>query len=693
MAPLDSASPSARPTRPTLNEQQQRVVDHAASTPLLVIAGAGTGKTNTLAHRLARLIAEGADPNRILLLTFSRRAASDLERRAGHVVARTLEQRGIETAIALPWAGTFHSAGAKLLRMHAERVGLAPNFTIHDRSDSEDLMGLVRNGLAIDVTKRRFPSPATCLSIYSRVLNANLRLADVLRDAYPRCAEWEAELKVLFGAYIDAKQAQHVLDFDDLLSYWAEMLADAALAGEISKLFDYVLVDEYQDTNRLQALILERLKPEGKGLTVVGDDAQAIYGFRAADVRNILDFPRKFTPPATVMTLEVNYRSLQPILDASNAVIAQAAERFTKSLRGVRGTGERPALVTVKDEADQARFVAEQVLADRERGVALKAQAVLFRSSSHSAMLELELTRRNVPFVKYGGLKFLDAAHVKDVLSLLRWAHNPQDRLAGFRAVRLVPGVGPATAARLLDEIERHADPNEALRAIRLPAAAAPHWEGLVATCLRLRSASSAWPHEVADVLAWYEPQLERIYDDAQSRAADLAQLSRIAATFASRERFLTEITLDPPSSTSGRADAPTRDDDYLVLSTIHSAKGQEWSTVHVLNGVDGCIPSDMAAGRREDLEEERRLLYVAMTRARDRLAIVVPQRFHVTAQSRTGDRHVYASRSRFLTSSVCEAFDHASWPAADSSGSVPARPAGSLLDLTRQIRDAWNAR
>jgi DNA helicase-2/ATP-dependent DNA helicase PcrA len=453
-----------------------------------------------------------------------------------------------------------------------------------------------------------------------------------------------------------------------------------------------VLVDEYQDVNQLQVDIVRGLSPDGRGLTVVGDDAQAIYGFRAADVRNILDFPAKFTPPATVMTLEINYRSLQPILDASNAVISQAAERFTKNLRGVRGAGDRPVLVTVKDEAEQARYVAEEVLAERERGAALKAQAVLFRSSSHSALLELELTRRNIPFVKYGGLKFLDAAHVKDVLSVVRWAHNPQDRLAGFRAVRLVPGIGPATAARFLDEIERHTAPQDALRSIRPPAAASPHWEGLVATCERLRAASSVWPHELADVLAWYEPQLERIYDDAQARAADLAQLLRIAATFASRERFLTEITLDPPSSTSGRADAPSLDDDYLVLSTIHSAKGQEWRSVHILNGVDGCIPSDMAAGRSEDLEEERRLLYVAMTRARDRLSIVVPQRFHVTAQSRTGDRHVYASRSRFLTSSACEAFDHASWPAAGGSGAQP-RSAGKSLDLTRQIRDAWSAR
>jgi DNA helicase-2/ATP-dependent DNA helicase PcrA len=392
------------------------------------------------------------------------------------------------------------------------------------------------------------------------------------------------------------------------------------------------------------------------------------------------------------MTLSINYRSVQPILDASNAVIAHATERFTKDLHGIRGAGVRPSLVTVKDEADQARYVAEQVLVRRERGIALKSQAVLFRSSSHSAQLELELVRRNIPFVKYGGLKFLDAAHVKDVLSLLRWAHNPRDRLAGFRAVRLVPGIGPATAVRLLDDIERASDPRCALRDATPPASSAKSWAGLVAMCEKLRLPGSEWPAELDDVMLWYEPQLERIHDDAQSRAADLAQLTRIAATFPSRERFLTEITLDPPSATAGMADTPLLDDDYLVLSTIHSAKGQEWRIVHILNGVDGCIPSDMATGRLEDIDEERRLLYVAMTRARDELAIVVPQRFHVTQQSRSGDRHVYASRSRFLTPSVCATLDASCWPVA-AQDAAASRSQSASIDLSRQIRDAWLAR
>ena len=674
-----------------LNDAQQRVVAFGAAKshgPLLVIAGAGTGKTNTIAHRVARLIRDGADPNRILLLTFSRRAAVELETRAGRVVGKLLRGRSGDVPIVLPWAGTFHSAGAKLLRLYAERIGLVPEFTIHDRGDSEDLIGVARAALAIDVTERRFPSAGACMAIYSRIVNAQRALADVLAESFPRWVEWESELAQLFAAYVDAKQSQHILDFDDLLLYWDGMLADEALAAETSSLFDHVLVDEYQDTNRLQGSILARMKPTGKGVTVVGDDAQAIYGFRAAEVRNILDFPSLFDPPAATMTLDVNYRSAQSILDASNAVMSHAAERFTKNLTGVRGVGERPLLVAVKDESDQARYIAENVLALREQDIALKSQAVLFRSSSHSAPLELELARRNIPFVKYGGLKFLDAAHVKDALCVLRWAHNPRDRLAAYRVLRLLPGIGPANATRIGDRMAETAD----VDAASLPRGCAEHWPALVTLLSRLRAPQARWPADLDDVVAWYEPHLMRIHEDGPSRALDLAALTRIAATFPSRERFLTEITLDPPAASSAMADAPRIDDDYLILSTIHSAKGQEWRSVTILNAVDGCIPSDMATGRAEDIEEERRLLYVAMTRARDRLAIVVPQRFYVAQQSRAGDRHVYASRSRFLTASVCDTLDHVTWPVAATE--TPHAPkTRAAVDVAARIRDAWRKR
>jgi DNA helicase-2/ATP-dependent DNA helicase PcrA len=680
-----------------LNAAQQRAVEHGGdgrpAGPLLVIAGAGSGKTNTLAHRVAHLVGRGADPQRLLLLTFSRRAAAELERRAGHALQRMSKGRHGDRPPALPWAGTFHSVGARILREYAPRIGLAPNFTVHDRGDSEDLMGLVRQAhLAADATQRRFPAAATCVAIYSRSVNSQGSVADVLRDSHPWCAEWEERLPRLFGEYVAAKQAQQVQDFEDLLLYWAGMMRVPQLASEDGERFDHVLIDEYQDTNRLQDAIVRRLKPDGRGVTVVGDDAQAIYGFRAATVRNILEFPERYDPPATVVTLERNYRSTQAILDASNAVIAQASERFTKHLTTDRLGGERPRLVTVQDEAGQADYVAEQVLLHRENGIALKSQAVLFRTSSHSAQLELELGRRNIPFVKFGGLRFLDAGHIKDALSILRFIENPRGRLAGYRALRLLPGVGPAIAARWLDALAPADDPLAAMRGFRVPAAAHEAWPALVTVYERLRAPGSEWPAEVDAVLDWYEPQLARLYDDSAVRAPDLAQLRRIAATYPSRERFLTELTLDPPAVTSAEADEPLLDEDYLTLSTIHSAKGQEWATVHVLNCIDGCMPSDMATGSAQEVDEERRLLYVAMTRAKDHLALVLPQRFYVRQQAGMGDRHVYASRSRFLTDAVCATFDPHTWPVAASQGAIDRPREGVQVDLAAEMRSAWMA-
>ena len=680
----------------TLNDAQRRAVLHgageAAPAPLLVVAGAGTGKTSTLAHRVARLFRDGADPQRLLLLTFSRRAAATLERRAGQAL-RALAGTARCDATALPWAGTFHSVGARLLREYAPRIGLPANFTIHDRGDAEDLMAFVRGALPHDPAARRFPSAAACVAICSRAVNAQAPLADVLRDAFPWCAHWEATLQRLFAAYVEAKQAQHVLDFDDLLLAWAAMMEEPALAAEVGARFDHVLVDEYQDTNRLQAAILRALKPDGRGVTVVGDDAQAIYGFRAATVRNILDFPAQYAPPATIVTLERNYRSTAPILAASNAVIALAAERHAKSLHTERAGGGRPRLVTVRDEMGQAQCVAAQVLAWREQGISLKRQAVLFRTASHSALLELELARRDVPFVKFGGLRFLDAAHVRDVLALLRWIENPRARLAGFRALRLLAGVGPATATRLLDALAGAAEPVPALQALRVPPAAAADWAGLLAVCTTLAAGEDAWPAELDPLLAWYAPQLARLYDDPDSRARDLEALRRVADTYASRERFLTELTLDPPAATSAEAGAPYRDDDWLTLSTIHSAKGQEWTAVQVLSCVDGCIPSDLATGRAEEVEEERRLLYVAMTRAKDHLALLLPQRFHVQRQAAAGDRHVHASRSRFLTRAVCAQFAEEAWPPPVSSPppapDVP--PNVPRIDVAARLRAIWN--
>lgn len=678
----------------SLNAEQRRAVEFgvgegASAGPLLVIAGAGSGKTNTLAHRVAHLIVNGADPRRILLMTFSRRAAAEMSKRVERIAGKVMGTGSGVVADALTWAGTFHGMGARILRELAPHIGLSPEFTIHDREDSADLLNLVRHELGLSESKSRFPTKGTCLSIYSRAVNAQTDLDEVLKTAFPWCAMWEQQLRTLFGAYVEAKQRQNVLDYDDLLLYWAGAMSNAAIAAEVAGRFDHVLVDEYQDTNRLQAAILLGLKPAGQGMTVVGDDAQSIYSFRAATVRNILDFPAQFQPPASVITLDRNYRSTQPILSAANAVIGLAAERFTKNLWTERLSNDKPQLVTVKDEADQARYVVERVLEDREGGTVLKQQAVLFRTSSHSGPLEIELTRRNIPFVKFGGLKFLDAAHIKDMLALLRWVENPRDRVAGFRVLQLLPGIGPASAGRVLDAMAEAEDPVAHLLALPAPPRASEHWDGLLEVAGHLR-ARSGWPSDLYRARLWYEPLLEASYEDAQVRHADLLQLEQIAAGYPSRERFLTELTLDPPDATSDQAGVPHLDEDYLILSTIHSAKGQEWKSVHVLNVVDGGIPSDLGTGSTHELEEERRLLYVAMTRAKDHLHLVVPQKFFVAQQSAYGDRHVYASRTRFIPKALLEFFDNVMWPAVKPAHIEGLSPQIPKLDITAQMRAMW---
>jgi DNA helicase II / ATP-dependent DNA helicase PcrA len=677
-----------------LNDEQRLAVEHGIGAPrgpgpLLVVAGAGSGKTAMLAHRVAALILAGADPKRIMLATFSRRAAAELGRRVERLLARRLAPEA--AAAATPaYAGTFHAIGARLLREYAARLGLDPQFTIHDREDSGDLMNWARHeaGLGDIAMKLRFPTKGTCLAIYSRVVNARSELKDTLGKWFPWVAAHEEALRALFASYVEMKQRQNVLDYDDLLLYFAQMLTEPTIAEEIAGRFDHLLVDEYQDTNALQGEIVLRLRPQGRGLTVVGDDAQAIYSFRSATVRNILDFPSAFDPPALIVTLERNYRSSGAVLAAANAAIALAPERFAKTLWTDRPAGALPLLVTVADDADQARFVATRVLANREAGASLKSQAVLFRASHHSAALELELTRRNVPFVKYGGLKFLDAAHVKDAVALMRFAENPRDRVAGFRVAQLLPGVGPKIAETIVAAAAAD-DGFVAMAGLSPPARARAGFAAFAELMRRLAARAAPWPVEIADAVAWLSPLIEMRYDDARVRMGDLEALERIAAGFPSRERFLSELALDPPDKTSDEAGPSLRDEDYLILSTIHSAKGQEWRSVFVLNCVDGCIPSDLATGSSEEIEEERRLLYVAMTRAKDELALVVPQRFYVHGQPRYGDRAVYAGRTRFLPPALLKHFDRQTWPAAEPE---PRRAAsdGPRVDLQARMRAMW---
>ncbi len=681
----------------TLNEQQRAAVTHGCADgraqpvePLLIIAGAGSGKTNTLAHRVAHLILGGADPRRILMMTFSRRAAAEMTARVERICNSVLGEKGKTLSGGLTWAGTFHGLAGRWLREYAEHLGLLPDFTIHDREDSADLMNLQRHELGFSQMESRFPTKATCLAIYSRCVNSQAPVDGVLRNHFPWCLAWEVQLKALFAAYTQAKQTQDVLDFDDLLLYVSHLVAEPALAADLGARFDYVMVDEYQDTNRLQAAILHGLKPDGRGLTVVGDDAQSIYAFRAATVRNILDFPAQFSPPARIITLDRNYRSTQPILAAANGVIDLASERFTKNLWTDRPSSDKPRLVTLRDEAIQAQYIVEKVLENREGGARLKQQAVLFRTSSHSGPLEVELTRRNIPFVKFGGLKFLDSAHVKDLLALLKFAGNPRDRVAGFRLLQLIPGVGPVSAQKALDGMVSAFDPIGALAEQGTPPRAGGEWIGFVDLLLELRKARIPWPVEIERVRQWYEPVLKRNYEDAEVRREDLLQLQQIAAGYASRERFLTELTLDPPDATSDQSGAPLLDEDYLILSTIHSAKGQEWKSVFVLNVVDGCLPSDLGVGQSAEEEEERRLLYVAMTRAKDDLHLCLPQRFFVHGQVQLGDRHVYAQRTRFIPKKLLDHFSLETWPLAKTESVPSARVGNVRVDVAGRMRDMW---
>jgi DNA helicase II / ATP-dependent DNA helicase PcrA len=687
-----------------LNAAQRKAVTHGEplpekgyrSGPLLIVAGAGTGKTDTLAYRVAHLVINGVDPARILMLTFTRRAATEMRRRAHEITRKALDEPlgGVSQSISqrLSWAGTFHSIGNRLLRHYAPHVQLDPHFSVIDRGDSSDLMDSLRQELGLAGKEQRFPRKDTCLQIYSTRVNTRASLKDTLEQQYPWCAQWEEELANLFRAYVEQKQHSRLLDYDDLLLYWHAMMCEPRLAQHIGAHFDHVLVDEYQDTNRLQAEILHALKPDGAGMVVVGDDAQAIYSFRAAAVENILGFPERFQPPAEVVTLAQNYRSTQPILDVANAVMSEAPRQHRKYLLSVRGDGARTRAGTGDELPKKNEYVCAEVLKRREASVPLKRQAVLFRSASHSDILEVELTKRKIPFVKYGGLKFLEAAHIKDLLGVLRWADNPRNALAAFRTLQLLAGMGPVNARAALDHFEAGGSSFAALAGFKPPQTPAVDWERLVALLQSLADPQRPWQGQVNLVREWYRPHFERLYEQFHTRMGDLEQLELLSGQYPSRERFLTELTLDPPNATSDLSGRPTLDDDFLVLSTIHSAKGMEWDTVFVLNVVDGSFPNEFSTGKSELIEEERRLLYVALTRAQNDLLLVVPLKFHLTHQSRQGDAHVYGGRSRFVTEKVQKTLEpitfHGSSLGAGDTLQDAAAPV--TVDVGARLRDMW---
>lgn len=682
-----------------LNAEQIEAVDYGighqdpASSPLLIIAGAGTGKTNTLAHKTAKLILNGAAPERILLMTFARRAAQELSSRVNLIVEQALRQqkKGFQP-ITIPWMGTFHAIAARLLREHASAIGLEADFTILDRDDSADMLDVLRHEMGLSALPKRFPKKKTCLDIYSRCVNGQADINAILEAHFPYCQEWESELKSLFGEYAKAKIEQVSLDYDDLLLYCFHMSQVPQIAEHVRAQFDYILVDEYQDTNVLQAGILKGFFPSGQGLTVVGDDAQSIYSFRSATVDNILNFPQQFDPPGKVISLKQNYRSHQHILDLSNTLLGESKEGYKVELVSERKAGPKPKLVSVEDDSKQAEYIVESVLAAREAGVELKKQAVLFRSSYHSDRLELELTRHNIPFVKHGGLKFLEAAHVKDLLAIIRWADNPKQKISAFRLLKLLPGIGPKIASKIYEYLTINQFQMSTLRDYPVNEAANECYSNLVSLLIDIHHETLPWSEQVNAAVQCYKELLEINYDDHFVRFGDIEQLAQISQQFASRERFLTELTLDPPQSTGDLAGPPLIDDDFLILSTVHSAKGQEWKNVFILNVADGNFPNEYAAGDDRALEEERRLLYVAMTRAKDELNLIQPLKYWVPEQQKHGDRHVYGAKSRFLSDAVCEQLETAYYPPKREL-SERERQVGNqaITDIKQTVLGIWN--
>ncbi|MBI2478244.1 MAG: UvrD-helicase domain-containing protein, partial [Planctomycetia bacterium] len=632
-----------------LNEQQQAAAVHG-SDPLLIIAGAGTGKTTTLVHRVAHLISQGVPAHRILLLTFTRRSANEMLQRVGDVLCQSEVRRNV-------WGGTFHGVGARLLRIFGKHIGIDARFTIHDRGDAESLMQSVCQELELGKGDKLFPKKGTCMSIHSYLVNAQLSLAATLKQQFSAQQKYAEPLAKLFAAYGQRKRDLNVLDYDDLLVKWCELLEHEQAGPTIRDRFDCVLVDEYQDTNCVQSRLLKGLCPDGRGLTIVGDDAQSIYSFRAATVRNILDFPNQF-PGSQVIALEQNYRSVVPILTASNSVISQASERYTKDLWSEREEGSSPQLITCYDEHEQVEFIVARIHEHQRQGIPLSQQAVLFRSAQLSILLEAELARQDIAYVKYGGLKFVESAHVKDLMSFLRLAENPRDRVAGQRVLTLLDGVGPKRAMQLQQVLNEAGGDFAVWSAIKPPAKAAEEWPKLVSLLQYLsKQADGDLTMQIQSVLTFYEPLMAGRYDNLSQRLSDLEQLKEVAGRFEDRATMLAELALDPPDGQEALPDDADRD--RLVLSTMHSAKGLEWQVVYILHASDGKIPHQRSILDADQLEEERRMFYVAMTRAADWLYVCHPRRQRASQYGGSYfDDYEQTELTRFITKSAKRQFE-----------------------------------
>lgn len=608
--------------------------------PYLVIAGAGSGKTRVLVYRVAHLVEKGVRPEEILLLTFTRKAAEEMLRRASLI----LDERCNKVS-----GGTFHSFANLILRKYAKFLNLSNNFTILDRSDSEDTINLIRAKLGFHKSEKRFPRKAALLDIISKSVNKSESVERILYAEYPQFIEWQEEIKKIQSEFADYKRLKSLLDYDDLLVYLRKLLTEnEELRQKLAGKYKYIMVDEYQDTNKLQAHIVCLLAEESQNIMVVGDDAQSIYSFRGANFKNIIDFPKIFKHTRIIM-LEENYRSTQAILSLTNEIIHQAKDGFDKRLYASKPGKGLPVYIEAQDESAQAEYVAEKILALREEGLELNDIAVLFRSGWHSNELEIELSRRNIPFAKYGGQKFVEAAHIKDILSYLRITHNASDQVSWHRLLLLLPGVGPKTAEGIISEIANRNDNALTLNAEDKVSRKKPQVSGLFELLKKVDVNINSPPEMLELFLEHYQPLLKEKYDDFNKRLNDLDSLIRIAGRYKSLEQFLTDMALEPPERSLIEAGRKDKDDGRVTLSTIHSAKGLEWHTVFILYLCEGHMPSYLALEDSDAIEEERRLLYVAATRAKENLFLLKPHLDRSPRSYFNEGASVFTRTSRFL--------------------------------------------
>jgi DNA helicase-2/ATP-dependent DNA helicase PcrA len=644
-----------------LDDAQLAAAEHGSG-PLVIVAGAGTGKTRTLTARVARLLQSGVAPERVLLLTFTRRAAASMTSRAAALCGDPEAGRRL-------WGGTFHAVAHRVVAEHAAHLGLS-GVTVLDPGDVVDLLDLLRDEHGLTGTEVRLPTSQALADLYSRAINTGRPARELMSAEFPWCIERADEIVGLFRAFMARKRQRGLLDFDDLLLCWRALLTDPTTGPRLQGRWDWVLVDEYQDVNQVQVDIVTALRPAGAGLTVVGDDAQAIYGFRGASGDHLHEL-HAARPDSTLVRLQRNFRSTQPVLDLANVVRPGDGDMRLQLTADRDARAAKPQLVRCADTDGESRSVAEAVLAAQLNGLALREQAVLMRSASHSKTLEVELAVRNIPYVKYGGIRFTDTAHVRDLLAALRLAGNPRDELAWYRLLCRHRAIGKAGARILVPLL---VDADHAADHAAVVAAAPPKARTTLATTLAhlARAQSSTVSAEIVEAcLAAVRPLVRAHYVDWLTRVEDVDRLAASAATRADLAAFVAELTLDPASSSADYANPPHRDEDYLTLSTVHSAKGLEWTAVHLIHAVDGAFPSDMALGDEDGLAEEQRLFYVAVTRARDTLSIYTPLRMP-THPTSFHARQVLAKASRFLTDEASAVLDLREAPSEHSAGSAP---------------------